>query len=265
MPPIAVRIVSLLALVALAVGCSSAPRAGKNVGGVDTGFAIRKISFGGDTTKYATYVPDDYQPGKLYPTVLFLHGQFEGGSDGVSPTQVGIGPKLDKLSKKYPMIVIFPQTRGDWRDRKKAPLAMAVLDDAQRRLPIDPDRVVLCGLSTGGYGVWSIGAKYASRFSALVPMCAFLDLDDVPRLLTLPIWAFHNSLDPFVSSGNTMKMTKAINAAGGRAKFTEYGAFGHDCWDRAFGDEDLIKWMLSQRRGASRMASEGATPRSTRG
>lgn len=249
------RFFSLMAatglLVLSSLGCSGTPEMdGRTVAGVQTGFSKHEMSFGGEKVAYSVYVPADFDPGKKYPTVLFLHGMFEGGDDGTEPLKVGIAPALPKMAKKYPMIVIFPQTTGDWRTKTTHPLAMGVLDDVARRLPVDPSRVILTGLSTGGQAVWAIAAEYPGRFAALVPMCAHTDYDDVPKLTRYPIWAFHNSMDPFVSSGGSEKMVKKINDAGGNAKYTEYGAFGHNCWDKAFGNENLYKWMLTQRRRA---------------
>jgi hypothetical protein len=49
-------------------------------------------------------------------------------------------------------------------------------------------------------------------------------------------------------------MCRRIKEAGGRVKLTEYDAFGHDCWDRAYDEGELFKWMLAQRRGGSGVA-----------
>ena len=113
----------------------------------------------------------------------------------------------------------------------------------------DPDRVILTGLSNGGDGTWSIGALHADRFAALVPMCGEGDYDDVPKLTRIPIWCFHNSIDPFRSSGNAREMCDRIQKAGGNIKFTQYSTFGHDCWTRAYEEGDVFTWMLAQRRG----------------
>ncbi len=42
-----------------------------------------------------------------------------------------------------------------------------VLDDAERRLPIDPNRVSLAGYSMGGFGAYRIAGRYADRFASL--------------------------------------------------------------------------------------------------
>ena len=209
---------------------------------------IRKASFdyGRETRGYAVYTPPDYTPAKRYPTVLFLHGLFESGDDGKACTKVGLGPAVKQHPERFNCIVVFAQTSKSWNDDDQLPLAMATLDDAQRHFSIDPARVVVTGLSTGGGGTWKLGAQYPGRFAALLPLCAYSDQADVPRLTSYPIWAIHNRFDPFVGVWNTNSMCEKINAAGGHAKATVYGNFGHNCWDRAYGDDDVIAWMQNQ-------------------
>ena len=47
---------------------------------------------------------------------------------------------------------------------------------------------------------------------------------------------------------NTRAMVEAVNAAGGKARLTEYRGVGHNSWDRAYNDPALIDWMLAQSR-----------------
>jgi predicted peptidase len=43
-------------------------------------------------------------------------------------------------------------------------------------------------------------------------------------------------------------MVEQINKAGGNAQMTIYNGIGHNCWDDAYGDKKVIKWMFAQRR-----------------
>ncbi|MDB5328829.1 MAG: esterase [Phycisphaerales bacterium] len=219
------------------VGCSSGGKAN---------FKQESFSFAGDTRKYAIYTPPNYDPQKKYPAVLFLHGLFESGNDGMGATKVGIGPAIKENPERFNCIVVFAQTSDSWRDDDQLPLAMATLDDATRNFGIDPNRVTVTGLSTGGAAVWKLGARYPGRFAALMPLCAFSSEDDIPNLTRYPIWAIHNRFDPFVGVWNTSGMCEKINTAGGHAKHTVYGGFGHDCWDRAYADKDVVAWMQGQ-------------------
>jgi len=232
------RALCLFACMFVVVGCASS--------GGD--FAHQDFTFSGEKRTYAVYKPKDYNPTKSYPTILFLHGLFESGNDGKANTGVGIGPAIAKHPDWYHCVVVFAQTSSSWRDDDQLPLAMATLDDAQKHYAIDPNRVVVTGLSTGGHAVWKLGAEHPERFAALAPLCAYSDYDDVGRLTHYPIWAFHNRYDMFVMSSSTDDMCEKINDAGGNARKTIYTAIGHDCWDRAYDDEKFALWLQNQHR-----------------
>jgi predicted peptidase len=233
----------------LGTGCGADPSGQVNqVAPPNTGFIVRKIEIGGAERKYTVFIPFTYEPTKLYPTLVFLHGIGEGGNDGHRCLTQGLGPYISKHPESFQFIAIFPQTSGDWTGADRAQMVAAEMDDAQGSYAIDKDRILLSGYSTGGYGTWRIGAQYADRFAALVPMAAYPDSDEVPTLAHLPIWIFHNSGDPFVFETFSHGMYEKLKAAGANVKYTEYGSFGHDCWDRAFADQKLWEWMLEQRR-----------------
>jgi len=250
--------VCLVALVALVAGCSARHVDFRNEGApAGTGFLTKSFDFEGDRQNYTVFIPRDYTPTRPpYPVIMFLHGVLEGGSDGRKCVTVGLGPEVQKRRDTFPFIVVFPQSSSDWLGDKHARLAMATLDRVLQDYPnADPDRVILTGLSNGGDGTWAIGARHPDRFAALVPMCSGPDLDDAPRLTTIPIWAFHNSVDPFRSAGKVKEMCEKIKSLGGNVKHTQYGDIGHDCWTRAYGEGEVFTWMLAQRRAGAKSAT----------
>lgn len=237
-----IRMLSLAVVACGLVGCSSGS-AFKDTGPGKPAIVKETLVFEGESRPYAVYTPPNYNPKQKYPTILFLHGLFEGGSNGTSMTAVGIGPAIREHPERFQCIVVFPQTPGSWKDPAQQPLAMATLDDAMKRYSIDGSRVTLTGLSTGGAAVWNLGAKYPNRFVALAPICAYSAYEDVPNLTRRPIWAVSNSTDPFVPAANTHEMTKRINDAGGDVRKTIFSGFGHNCWDQAYADEKFVAWL----------------------
>jgi predicted peptidase len=213
-----------------------------------TGFMVKQLTFDGQTRNYGLFVPHDYSTAKPAPVIVFLHGVLQAGSDGVKNMGQGIGPVIAMQPEKYPFIVVFPQSGGDWKGADREKLALAVLDEVQKTYSTDNKRVILTGLSNGGYGVWHIGADHPERFTALVPVAGFSDYDDVPKLTALPIWCFHNSGDFLVPSGGSREMCVRINAAGGHAKYTQLDAVGHDCWVQVYGNPELLTWMMAQKK-----------------
>ncbi len=236
------RILSLFVAAIGSVGCAGGNF--KEAGAGAPKITSESFVFDGQSRPYSVYTPRGYDDKKKkYPTILFLHGLFEGGSNGTAMVNVGIGPAIRKNPERFNCIVVFPQAPGSWKNVDEQPIAMATLDEAMKHYAIDSGRVTLTGLSTGGVAVWQLGAKYPNRFAALAPLCAYSDYDDVPKLTKYPIWAVHNGTDPFVPAGNTHEMTKRINDAGGNARKTIFSAFGHDCWDAAYADETFVAWL----------------------
>lgn len=241
-----VRLAMLVALTLMIVGCgSSGDRSGAPVGA----FAPHSFTLGGVTRQYTVYTPPNYNPQTKYPTILFLHGRFEGGSNNTSQTKVGLGEAIRNHPERFKCIAVFPQAAGSWSDEESWPQAIAALDDASRRYSVDQTRVTATGLSNGGFACWHLGGLYPNRFAGLMPLCAFEDEPSIPRLTSMPVWALHNKMDYIVGPGNATTMVEGINKLGGKAKITLYGGFGHNCWDEAYSDPSVINWLLSQKRG----------------
>jgi predicted peptidase len=238
---------SLLTLVV--AGCGGLNMSAANTGApAGTGFSVREVVVDGAPHKYGLFVPHAYTANKPTPAIVFLHGLLEGGSDGVTAMKKGLSSAIATRAGTFPAIAIFPQSGGDWTGPVREKLALAVLDDVQAHYAVDRDRVVLTGLSNGGYGTWHIGANNPTRFSALVPIAGQADFESVPKLSRIPIWCFHNSGDIFVNVGAARDMVAQIRAAGSTSvQYTEFQAFGHGGWDEVYQDPKMLDWMLAQR------------------
>jgi predicted peptidase len=129
----------------------------------------------------------------------------------------------------------------------------------------DRTRLYLTGLSMGGYGTFYFAAKYSNKFAALVPICGGVVpprelrqagaesfrkryLEAAQKIGKTPTWIFHGADDYRVPVTESREMLKALQEIGGRVKYTEYEGVGHNSWDRAYAEPDLMPWLLSQRR-----------------
>ena len=43
------------------------------------------------------------------------------------------------------------------------------------------------------------------------------------------------------------KMYAALQAAGAKTKYSEYPGVGHNSWDKAYAEPELVPWLLNQR------------------
>ncbi|MCP4592232.1 MAG: prolyl oligopeptidase family serine peptidase [bacterium] len=216
---------------------------------VETGFVTRSIDYEGQSYRYAVYVPPGEPPASGWPAMLFLHGSGERGDDCVRQTMVGLPKTVRNHPERFPCIVVMPQCplHRKW-DPSLQGMALATLDAAEQEYRIDPDRIVLTGLSLGGYGTWAIGASHPQRFAALVPICGGGDPAKASSLARTPIWCFHGDADPVVPVEQSRKMVESVRAAGGDVRYSELPGVTHDSWTPAYEDPEAINWMLAQRR-----------------
>ena len=91
------------------------------------------------------------------------------GTDGIKPTDVGIGTAIRKDSSRFPAIVVFPQTRPrtGWTNAM-LDVALAALENVSNEFNGDNERTYLTGLSMGGRGAWLLAAREPGRFAAAV-------------------------------------------------------------------------------------------------
>jgi len=213
------------------------------------GFHLRSVQTDHGPYKYTVYVPEGYDPAKTYPAILFLHGAGERGEDGRITSQVGLGPAIVQRPGGVQAIVLFPQARKTWQaDSDDAGAALKALEAASSDYKIDPDRVIVTGLSMGGMGSWSLAAKHPGKFAAVVPICGPGKIEDVSTYKALPIRGYVGDADSERLHLGMRNLIQALRDAGAQPGYTEYRGVGHNSWDRAYNDHELLDWMLAQRR-----------------
>jgi predicted peptidase len=233
-----------------------------------TGFLDRTISIKGTTYKYQVFVPEDWSAKRKWPIILFLRGAAERGSDGLLQTDVGLPHAIRLDRSRFHTVVVVPQCLKDgwWPTPEMEELALATLAAASKEFKGDTKRTYLTGLSMGGYGSWSLAARYPGKFAAVVPICggivppehlrklaATANPDEAKRYEEVakkightPVWIFHGGADDVVPPEGSRKLDQALKAAGGDVRYTEYPGVGHNSWDKAYAEPELMTWMLSK-------------------
>ncbi|MGH9938258.1 MAG: prolyl oligopeptidase family serine peptidase [Blastocatellia bacterium] len=233
----------------------------------ETGFLDRTVKVGNETYRYQVYVPREWNKRHKWPVILFLHGAGERGDDGFVQTEVGLGSSVRRYVDRFPAIVVMPQCRKArwWTEAAMQEQALKAFEQSVKEFNGDRDRLYLTGLSMGGYGTWGIASKHPGKFAALVPVCggvrppARVPVPDADKATDpnvdpyavaarsvgkTPVWIFHGGADPVVPPDESRKMNEALKAAGGNVKYTEYEKVGHNSWDKAYAEPELMKWML---------------------
>lgn len=238
-----------IAILTFVCAASSAASAGRYPDAAK-GFQLKSIMYEGKDTNYSIYVPPTYDPTKPTPTIIYMHGAGECGTDGVKPTKLGIGVAVARVPAAWPFIVIFPQLYDKsttWIANEA--LVMAILGKTRRELNVDRSRIYLTGASKGGNGTWAIAANHPNLFAAIAPVCgAAADEAAAKELVNMPIWLFHGEKDTAVPVAKARKSIEWVTANGGTCKAKIYPDLGHGVWDRAYQDEKLNEWFLQQQR-----------------
>jgi predicted peptidase len=200
------------------------------------------------------FIPLNYDPAQTYPLILLLHGSGESGTDNEKPASHSSATIIVEHAKldQYACFVLVPQTTSQWQwanfgsDEPGIALRMTleVIGGLLDEFSIDPNALIVTGLSMGGFGTWDIIAKRPGLFAAAIPVCGGGDPTKADRMVGLPLWAFHSADDPVVPVEQTRRMIRAIQDAGGDPLYTEYPNGGHNAWDRAYGTPELWDWLF---------------------
>jgi len=249
----------------LAVWLAAAPCYAKKA---ETGFLDRTIAVAGTTYKYQVFLPDNWTSKKVWPIILFLHGAGERGDDGLVQTQVGMGRAIRLDRDRFPAIVVIPQCRKEiwWAQSPMDDLAIKSLEAATKEFHGDTKRTYLTGLSMGGYGTWHLAGKYPGRFAAIVPICGGVLMPEISRQQSpddtkpysdaankignkTPVWIFHGGADEVVPVAESQRMAAALKVLGGELHYTEYPGVGHNSWDKAYAETEMLTWLFSKSLG----------------
>jgi predicted peptidase len=219
----------------------------------------------GETMSYRLFVPPSYAAAKRYPLILWLHNAMARGSDNLLPisgtnyagTHVWTTPEAQA---KFPAFVLAPQvsdTKAWARPHADTPpvsiqLALEILDAVERGYAIDLDRVYVVGQSMGGEGVWAALAARPRQFAAAIALSGTGEPWMIEHAARTPVWIFQGAADDIVTVEHAREWIAALRKAGAAPKYTEYPGVGHQVWDNAFAEPDLLPWLARQRRATTK-------------
>ncbi len=195
-----------------------------------------------------------WDPTKRYPLVINLHGSGSSGND--NEKQMGGATKVFTSSENQaerPCFMLAPQCPDQnigWK-KEVADHLMELIADLVEKLPIDPDRIYLTGSSMGGFGTWSLAAKYPNVFACAVPLCGSGDPKTAEQLKTIPIWAFHGDQDPMVPVERDRAMNTALKAIGANNQYSELlFTKATTIGGVVYAKHELHEWIFAQNKSA---------------
>ncbi len=216
---------------------------------------------GGAEYPYLLSLPNGYDPDRVYPTILFLHGI---GERGENPAVIAdYGPFQYILAGHEPdMIVIAPQVEksAHWvedQDENEVDTQMLrlarFLEQMRGAYAIDDTRVYLTGLSMGGRGAYKLACHLPDAFAAVAICCGRAGKADQPeaimydlnRLAGTPVWLFHGLSDETVRPDHALAGARALLDVQEKPnlRLTLYPAVGHGCYEHAYQEDALYAWL----------------------
>ena len=237
----------------------------------------------GDTIHFYLFTPEGVDPAKKYPLILWMHGGLKSNGKGGANMPAAAFYRAEH-HKIQPCFVLRPvaikgknwvsprgaETGSHTQPKSPAasiPVLLELLDKTLKQNPIDRDRLHVIGASMGGYGVWDLITRCPKMFASAVPICGGGDPSKAAAIKHMKIWAFHSADDKSVPVGGSREMHQALvktngvkpvvkdsadrvvsSTPNGRIRYTEFKAGGHNAWDRAMSDLEVIRWVLTARR-----------------
>lgn len=217
----------------------------------------------GKALPYRLLKPQNYDAQKQHPLLFFMHGAGERGTDNKAQLKhVVMRFAAPENRAKYPCFVVAPQCPANrqWVEvpwggdahtmpaKPSEPLqaSLELLAALQKEFSIDPKRLYAIGLSMGGFGVWDALCRYPDVFAAGVPVCGGADEKQAAAIARIPVWVFHGGNDGVVKTKRARNIVEALKQAGGEPKYTEYPGIGHDSWNKASAEPELLPWLFAQ-------------------
>jgi predicted peptidase len=203
---------------------------------------------------YLAIVPVGFRNQSRWPLILFLHGSEQRGTD-LNLLKLNGPPKYALNNPGFAFVVVAPQLPLGkvWNGDAVAGLVKQLI----ARFRIDPARVYLTGLSTGGYGVWSAAMEHPERFAAIAPVAGggntvipkHAEGAQLAALQSLGVWAFHGGSDSIVDPNESQRMVAELQRIGaGDVRLTIFPGAPHDIWSRVYDDPALYGWLLAHHR-----------------
>lgn len=197
------------------------------------------------STNYLISVPEDYKAGEVLPMIVFLHGA---GEVGTTPDRLQATGLMRIIKGGLPVRAVvlaphLPDGRRVWNNLVDE--IFELIDKTADEYGVDKNRVSITGLSMGGYGTWEMGICHRDYFAAMAPICGGGLSWRAPKLVGMPIRTFHGDVDGTVPISVTYEMVDRILSAGGHVEFTILHNVSHNCWDFAYGETNLLEWLIS--------------------
>lgn len=208
-----------------------------------------------DTTlqPYTVYVPDDYQPSKKYPLMVFLHGSGRDDQNMFTYHEYLI---------RSDIILIAPRARGRshyYGTQLSQIDIQEALSDVLKVYSIDTSNIILSGFSMGGYGVYRTYYENPGKYKALAVFSGlpkvnrffktkkgkyynFLKEEKLNSFKDIPIFIYHGKKDVNCPYKLTIELVEKLKKSGANIKFS-VAETGHSVSKNKQNLDEYYSWL----------------------
>ena len=189
---------------------------------------------------YSLYVPENYAPERRWPLIIALHGG-SGANDEYLLTWL-------RAAKSKGYFILSPKSLGPtWDVNYPDPDVLSItsmLATVGSQYAIDPDRILVSGLSDGGTFSYALATSRPDLFKAVAPVAAVLPpWLDLQKAKALSFLIIHGGQD-FIFPVMTARMAKATLVENGYAEVTykELPDWGH-AYTYSINENMILPWF----------------------
>ena len=194
-----------------------------------------------------------------FPAMIFMHGAGEAGCNtngGVynNEKQLWLGGNLfmGRVDNGqfdgfliYPQLVETSGCWGVWATTKTANYTaiVSMVDSLGKYARLDVDRIIVDGLSGGGYGAWRFADLYPQRVTKIAPSASAGNTTNRTNFVHIPIWFATGGKDADPSPAQALYSYNRMKEIGADIRYTQYPDLGHAVWYNHWREPDFVPFM----------------------
>lgn len=210
--------------------------------------------YDGGSQPYRLYLPSAYDGKTALPMLVALHGT--GGDQNKYFDHEGYSGGIYKAeAEKRGVIMLCPLGTDpdglptEWRGRAELNV-LAAIEDAQKRVRIDPDRIICTGQSMGGTGTTYLCCRYPDLFAAGIPLAStYGHLSLITNLRDVPMFYVQGAKDwPIYAATGPTPITQEMRRLGYNGELWMVPDAPHNTMN--ISTPRVFEWALRQKRVA---------------
>lgn len=189
--------------------------------------------------------------GTTFPLYLFFHGIGERGTmydNEYSMLHGGNAHNNATNGDLFDGFLLYPQSTsssGFWNTNQLAAVKTLIENYLIPQVKVDPNRIIVNGLSGGGSATWLFTQTYPKLVAGSIPMAnaSLAEISTLPGLTYKPIWLASGGMDNNPHPNTARQVSDAAVANGSNFKWSLYTTLAHNVWDSVWKESDYFPYL----------------------